>query len=476
MSTVVLSGRRLSTDWQQLDLSQLQHNFVQSIWYLHSQPPLFNATIGFLLKLPAQLRTPTAVFVGLALGLGIALCSYYLCLELHVPSWAAFVVSALVVLDPASVFYQNLFFYTYLTTFGLVFAALCGARYLRKGRGAWGAGYFGCLAGVLLLNSSFQWPWLLVVAAPVMLVFRRRWRSVLVIALVPILCVTVWYAKNAIVFHTYTTSSWVGMNLARITTEEATPRQLQTLMKAGKITPVSGIIPFSAGPKAYGPKFSSHPRTGVPVLDDLTKSDGSINLNNVNFIAISNEYLHNDLQFIEAYPGSYARAVVKATHIFFVPCDQYVAPITKAISGYAHVYDLLVNWQPASTHTGKGSHAAATGSGPSLAQISWSTVLEWLVTLLLAPLLAWRRRHDLPYALTLGFIWMTALYLFVVTNFVEIGENNRFRFDMGPLPLIATVAVVVAAIEPRRATALPSSPPVNDEPHLLERPVVDSTP
>ena len=40
--------------WQYIDISLLQHNLGQSIWYLHSQPPLYNLFLGCVLKLSPQ--------------------------------------------------------------------------------------------------------------------------------------------------------------------------------------------------------------------------------------------------------------------------------------------------------------------------------------------------------------------------------------------------------------------------------------
>ena len=472
MDTTAISGKQGSTDWQQLDLDQLHHNFVQSIWYLHSQPPLFNMASGVLVKLPAQLVTPIVVLVGLALGLGIALCCFYLCLELHLPRGVASLVTVLVVLDPASVLYQNWFFYTYPTAFAVTFAALCGARYLRGRHRAWGAGFFGSLATVVLLNSTFQWPWLVLAAVPLVVVLRRRWRDVLVVALVPVLCVTFWYAKDAVLFQTYTTSSWVGMNLARITTKQATPQQLDTLIKRGTVTPLSRIKPFTVPLAAYGQRLSKHPRTGVAVLDQVVKSDGTVNYNNVNFVAISDQYLHNDVGFIEAYPDTYARSVGKAVMVFMLPSEQYlwVAPNESQLSGYVRAYDLLVDGQPAGVNPSTWTKNAEDGLAPSFWHIAWFTVLEYLITMLVAPFLAWRRRSNLPYALTLGFMSLTTVYLFAVSNFMELGDNNRFRADLGPLPLIATAAVVTVAVVRIRRGGAPGEP-VSAGPPVPERPL-----
>jgi hypothetical protein len=50
---------------------------------------------------------------------------------------------------------------------------------------------------------------------------------------------------------------------------------------------------------------------------------------------------------------------------------------------------------------------------------------------------AFRRRSiSSPYALTLLFIWLNVVYVTIVGNAFELGENNRFRFVVDPLSLV----------------------------------------
>ncbi len=441
----MLSGRLGSSAWQQLDLNQLHHNFLQSIWNLQSQPPLYNVATAVLVRLPYGLAHFVLVIGALLLGLGIALCAFWLLIELGVPRSGAFGVAVLVVLDPSAVLYENWYFYTYPTAFLVVLAALSLTKYLKRQQPLWGVCFFSSVSLVVLLNSTFQWPWLLVVIGAVVVLLRHRWRAVLAVGLVPVALVAFWYGKNAVLFHTTTTSSWTGMNLARITTEQASTSELQSLLKAGKITSASTIIPFTAPPSAYGPRLSHHARTGVAVLDDPNKGDGSINFNNIRFIAISDQYLHNDLHFIEAYPGLYARSVMKASTVFLLPSDQYifVASNQSKISTYARVYDLVVNWQVLGTSP-TSTTSFASGHGPSFLETAWGVVMVYGLALIGAPWVAWRRRQDHAFALTMAFMWLTTLYVAVLTNLVEIGENNRFRVDLGPVVLVMAAVVIDA--------------------------------
>jgi hypothetical protein len=302
----------------------------------------------------------------------------------------------------------------------------------------------------VLLNSTFQWFWLVIVAAPLVIVWRRRhrrWQAMIAVAVVPLLLVSFWYVKNAVLFQTYSTSSWFGMNLSKVARGLAPPDQLARLIAEKRVSPVSRIGPFEPV-SAYGPNFDSHPVTGVVVLDQRTKGDGTPNFNNINYIRISNQLLHDDLVYIRAYPGTYAHNVSRAAILFFVPPEQYnfVEPNSRHLSGFLSTFDRYVAWEPRPTAIATNSFAAAQ---VTFGQVSIGSVITFSIVLLAIPFMVWRRRSDAPWALTLTFIWMSTAYVLALTTLVEYGENERFRYDLGPLPLIAAVAVVVALLKRR---------------------------
>ena len=109
-------------------------------------------------------------------------------------------------------------------------------------------------------------------------------------------------------------------------------------------------------------------------------------------------------------------------------------------------FDLLVDWQPRSTSITTNGYDAI---GVTFGQVSLGAVIIFATTVLAAPLVVWRRRRDAPFALVLTFICISTLYVFVATTLVEFGENQRFRYDLGPLPLVAAVAVAVALVTRR---------------------------
>ena len=77
--------------------------------------------------------------------------------------------------------------------------------------------------------------------------------------------------------------------------------------------------------------------------------------------------------------------------------------------------------------------------------MSLSAVAIYALVLLVSPFVAWRRRRRSSYAAALAFIWISSAYVFVVANVSDLGENMRFRYDLGPLPLVAAAAAWVAS-------------------------------
>ena len=433
---------------QQVDLALLKSHFVQSIWYLQSQPPLYNVASGLLVRLPLWWRQPTVCIVMLGLGILLVLACHQLGLDLGFPGWLAAAVAVLVILDPAYVLYENLFFYTYPTAVLLTVSALAATRYALTRKRLWLVVLVVCPAGVVLINSTFQWPWLLLVLAPVGYLYRARWRSIAVVALLPLILVAGWYVKDAVLFSTASSSSWLGMNLEKITTAQLPEGEIKPLVAKGNLTPISELRAFFVGISAYVPRYSNHPSTGVPVLDEVTKSDGTPNFNNINIISVARQYQRNDLSYIETRPVSYASSVGDAVTLFLVPSDQYFICWPDGgqyITTYTRGFDLVAAGQIFGTSTQTMWKDANLSSAPSPKHISLVAILEILATVFVLPAIAWRRRRQPAVSLPLFFISITAVYVMVVTNFIELGENNRFRFDLGPLPLIALVFVVVAA-------------------------------
>jgi hypothetical protein len=353
-------------------------------------------------------------------------------------------IAIVVVADPRFVLYENYLFYAYPTATLVTLSALCCVRYLRTSSWGWGLGLFASGAGLVLLNSTWQWVWLAGVLAIVLWTFRRQWRAGVAVAAVPVVVMGGWYLKNGVMFGTYTTSSWLGMNLSSVTLNLAGSGQIADMVRRGQITPIAGVHAFS--PVAtYVPRFAQVHRTGVSALDEPTTRRGQVNYNNLIYVSVSTQYLHDDLAYIRAEPGAYARHVAEAARAWFVPADTspFVNNNEAHIAPYSRVFDRAVLWQPTSPPWYAVLHWVQ-GAGPSTAQLSYLTLVAFALAVAGIPVVIWRRRDDPALSGTLAFLWLTVVYGFLTTSLIDLGENPRFGFELGPLPLVAAVAVAAS--------------------------------
>jgi len=435
-------------DWQLLDLRQLRVNALSSIVHLHSQPPLFNLITALLVKVPKGWEYRFATGGALVLGFILFSSAYFLLRELEVPIATSIFVIVVLLASPALILYENWYFYTYATAAMLTLATLGLAKFLRNDLARWGFVYCFALAIVVLLNSTFQWPWMFVGLVPIAARYRSRWNLLLRVTILPVVFVASWYAKDLIMFHTYSTSSWLGMNMTHVTIDSAGKSTLETMVGNHQLSSIV-LVPSFASIDGYVPRLiPSHPRGGARVLNSRTEDGSFTNFNNINFIAISNAYLRSDLSFIARHPVTYLSNVSKAIQVFAVPADEYmwVARNAAKIKDYASWYNKVVMLQPSYVDPYKytvesGYTSGGTGVRTHWTYESFSEIVELLTMLLLVPYFLIRRRFHAHVSWILAFISFCTGYAFLATNLVELGENNRFQMDLGPLPLIATAAV-----------------------------------
>ncbi len=436
--------------WQLLDPTLLHHHLAVSVWHLNSQPPLFNVFCGILLKLPYASQEPVAVVTFLGLGLAMVLSLYATMRELRVPTWLASAITVVVIADPAYLLYENWLSYAYPTAAFLSLAAWCSIRYFRTRRRGWGLGFFSAVAVVVLLNSTYQVVWMAGALAVALVALRTQWRSVLVVAALPLLLVGGWVAKDGVQVGTVTTSTWLGMNLTRTTLDTATPAQIHQMVRRHILTPIAEVPAFSSV-SAYVPRFAETVHTGVAAVDAPYKADQGTNFNNGVYAGVSMQYLHDDLAFIRARPGVYVRTVIGAAEQWTAPSDEYdFVRINRArIGTWADLFDRTVLVRPAADPSAIVG-TTTSHRGPAVAQLSFVTIVISLGAVLGSPFVVWcRRRREAAVAATLAFLWLTTTYALTVTSLLEFGENQRFAMELGPLPVVAFAVVASTLLRTR---------------------------
>jgi hypothetical protein len=427
----------LGAFWQYVDPQLLRHHLLQSLWYLHSQPPLYNAFLGLCLKLfgAGSAFGPAVHAIYIGIGIAIVFSLYGVALHLGLPRWWAAGVVSLFAVSPAMLLFENWLFYEYVVAALLLLAVVAFIRLERRPTAARSFVLFLVLAMLCYTRASFQILLPLLALVFLVFVFRESRRAIAAGAIVPILLVAALSLKNEALFRTLTTSSWAGMNLAQIDEYGFRGQEEQDLQRRGVITPISAIPAFKPL-DAYG-RFArpddSYP--GVSVLHDRIKpSSGVPNFNNLEYISISRQYQHNFVQILLHEPHIYLRGVWMGVERAVVPATDYYFFLRNRakIERWNRIYDGAVLWQPRVHWVDE----KPTGT-------AWGIVVAYLAALLFGLLETVRVLRRRSGSAALAFMWILLAYATVVMTFGEVAENQRVRFPGDPL-VVLMVSVLPA--------------------------------
>ena len=431
-----------------LDPELLRTDLLESLFYLHSQPPLFNLFLGTLVKsLPGHIaEIGHAVY--LVLGGLLYATLFVLMRELGVSTTTAVTLASLCAMSPAVVLYENWLYYAFPVAVVLTVSALLLYRVLTTRRTRDAAAFFACLFLLSGTWSVFHLAYYLASAVALVCVSDRRdRRRLLLVSAVPFLVLTGLYAKNAVVFGRFTLSSWMGMNMARITTEQVPLEERRRLVAGGTLSTVSLNPPF--GPlEVYGSDYLRVPGyEDVAALSQVKRSTGFRNYNHLGYLAVSDRYLGDAIAVLRHHPGAYLRGLGAAWLQYLRPShDFYLLMNLPTIGVVTRLYDALVYGRV------------------SLGMLSGAEEPEVYLGLLAGiPLLVgyglWRARAgdaagnatERARRAVIAYACLNVVYVAVVGNAFEVGENNRFRFVTEPLCFVLAGLFVHDWLVPRVA-------------------------
>ena len=417
--------------YQFIDPLLLKSRFLESIWYLHSQPPLFNFITGLLY----QRFSPQSVifqWLFLLLGFAFSLILYWLGLRLGLKPWISASLTVWFIVSPATVLYENLYFYTYPVAFILVLAGLTLSKFLESENFWWGLGFFSLIASLCLIWAIFHLFWMIAVIA-VTAVFYRNWRKLAMVSLIPVLLVSGWYTKNYLLFETFGASSWAGMNLSHVTflsplTSQSTRDEL---VKQGELFAYPVTEAFRPI-ENYDGLIPVPPQSGIPVLDEPLKSTDAVNFNHSFYPGLSKMMFRDAIDFIRVRPDLYLASVKQGFFIYFHSSSDYLLLKDKPAPQLELWWDRIFYGQ---INGYNGDFNNRWKSNPIY--VGW-----WLVVIFAAAtiygikLVITHDKSDRVFLGVVAFMTFTIIYFTVMANFLDLGENNRFRFTLDPLVLL----------------------------------------
>jgi hypothetical protein len=435
--------------WQYLDADILQHDLLRGLYYLHSQPPLFNLYLGVVLKLfPTAAAAAFSVghqAVALALLIGVA----WVLRQLQVPNLITALLCLLLALHPTFLVHGRWLFYTLPVGLLLILSAAALLRYCAGGRAAWAHTFCWLTATLMLTRAIFHPVWFVATLSVIcLLIAPRLRRRLLVSAIVPLLVVNLWYLKNLELVGMYSASSWLGMNLRR--TLGLAPAEQAALLKAGRLPAVwAEVNGFPLDLDRYPDYLTPAALPLHRAIDAAYKANGYWNFNHRAYARISRDMLRGDVEFIKSYPTRYALRVLDALRLFLQPGPRFVIidryyPQTfgTAVARYRDVANTFLFLQPVVSEAPSSFTWLAT---PNLLWVGFPVLVLFGVMCTIGHpriVLSGAPAHARP---VIAYLTATVIWFTLCSTLFEFGENDRMRIEIDPV-LVVLLGCALSAL------------------------------
>jgi hypothetical protein len=230
------------------------------------------------------------------------------------------------------------------------------------------------------------------------------------------------------------------MSLSKTTTFLVPRAERERWVEQGQLSPYALIPPFS-DLGAYGDLLGPIPETDVAILDNELKASGAVNFHNVAYLEVGRAYLEDAFRVLRARPGAHIGGWSLSYLICFLPASDnyFLLPNRRKVAGldrlYSHALCGQIRYAPESTAEALARQAPAG----RLLGVGWFLLVGYAIGLIHGVRVVRRalaeRPRDAVLGLTAGFLALNVIWIVVVGNAVELGENNRFRFVADPLCL-----------------------------------------
>ncbi|MBV9834420.1 MAG: hypothetical protein JO055_08450 [Alphaproteobacteria bacterium] len=432
--------------WQFQNPQILHDDLVAGLWYLHSQPPLWNLIYGLSLKFfdSAVLLYATAI----ASNLLSTMLIYRLITRLSGACGVAFVAAAIFAVMPAALLYENFPLPTSFVAAMVLLATWCATELNGPQRSAAFLGFVLAMWALTMSRATFHIAMVPLACALACLPWRGAWmRRFLPLLVASVSLPLMVYVKNWVLFDTFAASSWGPMNAARMVTVDVPRPALLDAVQRGKCDSIVEAGAF-AWTETYRPYVKDDAKF-IAVSQRLESARSYLrDYNSLEILTAANRFSKAVPCIIAASPGIYLENVRRAVGIFLSASHHYIylgsgedgppagGDNVERLRPYIDMFDRVL-WLP----IGSGP---LKSNAPSLVVVL--VVAVWLTAWLFARgWMSWRTEED---ALRSGAFVLGSLFFAVelATCLVEVLENNRFRHEVEPLMFVfAAVAVAMGA-------------------------------
>ncbi len=409
--------------WQYIDPQLLQNNLLQSLWYMHSQPPLFNLFLGLVLKIFPVHFVAAFHWIYLMMGLVFSVMLYVIMVQMRVVPWISVLLTSLFIVSPIVISYEHWLFYEYPTTLILLFGVYFLNRFLLFGRQKDCFSFFISLAIIIYLRGLFSIYWFLLIGGILIVCNPPHRLKIFKAFLIPFLLVLCLYGKNLIIFKSFSINeAGIGQSLLLSITKVMPESMLEPLVKEHKLSSLYREKIFSSDWQ-YGLDI----KTGVLLLDQKQKSTGYVNMHHMMFLRIGKQGIKDSSYIFQQYPLIiFHQRLSEFSRRYFLSTDNVFPFYLKNEEKKSQWIEWNYFWR--TFFLGESSN------GQCLYLVVGLPII-FVYGLILSFRLLCNKQINPLISQSALFMIVTISFLLVSTLFIN-REQNRYRFLVDPLYLI----------------------------------------
>ena len=427
-------ARPLAFAMQYLDPLLLKSDLLKSLFYLHSQPPIFNLFLGIVIKLSAIPSLSYELIFNTA-GAVISLSFYGILMCLGINRLIGLFITIVFMLNPTLIIYEHLLYYSY---FEVLFVSLALFFLIRwcKGKKLLDVLLFWIFLLCLGMIRSVFHPVFILVTSVSLASYLWFWvkekhcakvlflSSLLALAPLSVLCL-----KNTLVFGFFGTSSWEGMNLWT-KVNGFVPEQLEELRDKGILSSLAVKAELRTFQQPIENYFNESELINIPCHHPADcnqfKSTGYPNFNHSGYAYLSKQLLKDSLALIALDPsqfvfytlGSYSLTLWHSSDSVHALFENNMEVVKKLEKIYRFLYFGFL------------------GVESKLDERMWGRTIVitilFMIIYISTLINAFKKdnRGLTSIKLFCLFCLIIHAYTLTVSSVIEFGENNRFRFPV----------------------------------------------
>ena len=440
--------------YQLLDSDALKAEPFTSLYFMHIQPPLFNALYALSLALPDGTGPVLLQFLSILSTLAMMAVIHVFLRRFGYSARLAGILVAVFSLLPQVWGYEHVFFYAQFEAVLLACSMLFASNYLGNRGTSQYCAFALCLLVLGLIRSLFHIGWIAVVLLTVAGMKSRRYgpdKPALLIATLALAILGVVYVKNLAQFSTFSTSSWLGINTAEISVPLLSdgvrfPEIVDDFLrrtKAGEFSQSAALWEEADNPWRgwlATAQDCGEDKTTPRVLCATLKSNGGLNMNHLAMLKYSDELGKDALHAMRLYPRLYIDRARRSFIQFLTTPSWDFFLASPSLGRYADAWNLVFLYEQ------RNANLAQYGRAPWWSPARYPSSSMPLFILIVVAILVVLVRAGLEFRRYLtrrsgNADWVypaIVVILFVlVPNLINGIESQCMRYSIEPILLLA---------------------------------------